>query len=127
MAVHREYLKCDVCGTIIALRIRGGRLKQYPVRLYCGKCGILIDGKVILDYEAKEFSLDFHNASNIRVRPLPTPDFVIEVSGELLTDKMQACENGKLPENFSPFLKTMGIMEFEMMDNFIKSTSEDSY
>lgn len=122
MVVHREYLKCNVCGNIIALRTQIGWLEQYPVRIYCGKCGILIEGSAFIDHENSDFSLEFLNASIMRSNPMPVPDFVMEASGELLTDKMQACENGELPENFSPFLKTMDLMELDMMREFAKST-----
>lgn len=126
MVVHREHLKCDVCGTIIALRTQIGWLKQYPIRIYCGKCGILIEGSVSIDHEGSNFSQDFLNASTIS-NPMPTPDFVMEASGELLADKMQACKNGKLPKNFSPFLKTMNLMDLEMMADFAKSTARFLY
>jgi ribosomal protein S27AE len=122
MVVHREYLKCSVCGTIIALRTQIGWLKQYPIRIYCGKCETLIEGSASINHSGSNLSQDFLNASTIRSNPMPIPDFVMEASGELLVDKLQACKDGKLPENFSPFLKTMNLMDLDMMTDFAKST-----
>jgi len=90
MTVYRAYLKCEVCEAITVVRTQIGYLDQHPIRICCGRCGILFNGLIVIDQKRGTYSLDFYNASQVRGRPLPTPDFIIESSGELLTDKLQA-------------------------------------
>lgn len=119
MTVYREYLKCDVCGSITAVRTQIGYLDQHPIRICCGRCGILFNGHIVIDQKVGEYSLNFHNASQVRGRPLPTPDFIIESSGELLTDKLQVYKDDKSFAYFSPFLKTLTAIDPPKMSEFI--------
>ena len=119
MVVYREYLKCDVCGAVTAVRTQIGYLDQHPIRIYCGRCETLFNGLITIDQEKGEFSLVFHNASQVRGRPLPIPDFFIESSGELLTDKLKAYKDETSFACLSPFLKTFIAIDPPKMSAFI--------
>jgi len=120
MTVYRAYLECEVCGAITAVRIQIGYLDQHPIRICCGRCGILFSGHIVIDQTNGAYSLDFHNASQVRGQPLLTPDFIIESSGELLTDKLQAYKDDKSFAYFSPFLKTLTVIDPFKMSTFVK-------
>ncbi len=121
MTVYRVYLECEVCGAITAVRTQIGYLNQHPIRICCGKCGILFGGHIVIDQTNGEFLLDFHNASQVRGQPLLTPDFIIESSGELLTDKLQAYKDDKSLAYFSPFFKTLAMIDPSKMSIFVNN------
>lgn len=104
--VIRNYLRCAVCGTVTVVRTQLGWLKQHPVRVHCGKCGILLLGTVYLDQDRGTARHEFENASIIDEA---SPEFYMEASGELLTEKIQPVQ-GSLPTDFSPFLKAIQAM-----------------
>jgi hypothetical protein len=101
------------------VRVQIGYLDQHPIRIYCSRCGILFDGFIFINQSECSYSLEFNNASQVRGRPLPTPDFVIESSGELLTDKVQVYESGLSSKYLPPFIKTVITMDPVQLSNFI--------
>lgn len=56
------YVKCNVCGSVTRMRLQVGWLKEHPVHIYCGKCGILLEGKVVQDQENIKVGIAFKNA-----------------------------------------------------------------
>ena len=104
------------------VRIQIGYLDQHPIRICCGRCGILFYGHIVIDQKKGAYSLDFHNASQVRERPLPTPDFIIESSGELLTDKLQVFRDDKSFAYFSPFFKTLDAIDTLRLSTFINNS-----
>jgi hypothetical protein len=82
----RQFLKCNVCDSIIFVRTQLGWLEEYPIRVHCGNCGILISGKAYQDPFKGLFKITFDNSTNV---PETEPDYYIEASGELLTEKLQ--------------------------------------
>lgn len=96
------YVKCNVCGSVTRMRLQVGWLKEHPVHIYCGKCGILLEGKVVQDQENIKVGIAFKNA----VQTDEDSDFFIEASGEFPSCKMMEDE-GMVSSNttLSPFIR----------------------
>lgn len=78
------YVQCNVCGSVTRMRLQVGWLKEHPVHIYCGKCGILLEGKVVQEQENIKVGITFKNA----VETTKNSEFFIEVSGEFPSCKM---------------------------------------
>lgn len=104
---HRVYLKCDVCGSIILTRTQIGHLEEYPIRIHCAKCGILISGEFHQNPAVPQFEISFENATEV---PMQDPDYYIEISGELLTEKIRPFNKTEDEFQLPPFFKSMNSM-----------------
>ena len=104
---HRVYLKCDVCDSIILTRTQIGHLEEYPIRIHCAKCGILISGEFHQNPDAPQFAMSFENATEV---PMQDPDYYIEISGELLTEKIRPFDKAKDEFPLPSFFKSMNSM-----------------
>ena len=94
MVTIRNCLKCEVCNTVTLVRIQIGWLDSHPIRYNCGNCDILISGIANFDQKKIDYNLSFQNA--IRVDETEA-EYYIEISGELLTKKVEKCKKGKFP------------------------------
>lgn len=112
----RNYLKCEVCGTITLVRTQIGYLDSHPIKVHCGKCGILISGMVFLNQQEGTFKFEFNNAKIVNQT---NPDYYIESSGELLTEKLQKNDSEEFFYSPTPFFKSLGGMGFPDLQNFI--------
>lgn len=102
--VFNDYLKCDVCGSIINVKIQGGWLDEFPVAIYCGKCGILIEEKIIQKPMEGRIETKVTNASQISST---LSDYVIQVSGEFPALKEIETTNENYKSYlFSPFIRS---------------------
>jgi hypothetical protein len=115
----REFIKCEVCGSVIMVRTQAGWLPGHPVRIHCAKCGILISGECIQDQENAGFRVRFENA--VQIEPESSKvDYYIEVSGELLTSKIRSF-NGENDEYLPPpFFETLWAINEEDHKSFSK-------
>lgn len=86
MATVRQLLRCEVCGAVTLLRTQIGWLDQHPIRVHCGRCNILVSGIAEFDQHNAKSQFRFDNAT--RVTDVK-PDYYLEASGELLTEKLQ--------------------------------------
>lgn len=80
------YIKCDVCGCVTKVKVQAGWLEEHPIAIYCGKCNILIEGKVIQNPIEGTIKINFKNASQTLNNGVE--DFFLESSGEFVTLKM---------------------------------------
>lgn len=101
MIVTNDF-QCNVCKSITRIKIQIGWLDKYPIKTKCGKCSISLFGNVNLDPHNGSFSIKFKNTNSINY--VVKPDYLIEVSGELLTEKMRPY-NEEINPFFSPFIK----------------------
>ena len=108
---NRSFLKCDVCGAVTLLRLQVGWLDEHPIRIPCGKCGILISGTVYIDQVNPNLRYEIHNATEIEE---VVPEFYVEASGELLAEKLKRHKGG--PFVWSPFFQALWAMG---NDNYI--------
>lgn len=94
--------QCDVCGKITKIRVQLGWLENYPVRIKCNECYTSIFGNVSMNPHKGEFHIDLKNVK--RYTGDVSPDFIIDVSGELLTKKIRKYTNS-VENLMSPFIK----------------------
>lgn len=124
MATIRNCLKCEVCNTITLVRIQIGWLDSHPIRYNCGNCGILISGIANFDQKNIDYNLSFQNA--IRVDETEAK-YYIEISGELLTKKVEKCKKEKFPLCPPPFFESFWKMGNENYEIFKKNTVQFNY
>jgi hypothetical protein len=73
------------------MRLQVGWLDEHPIRVPCGKCGILISGTIYIDQVNPNLRYEIHNASEIEEA---IPDFYLDASGELLAEKLKRHKGG---------------------------------
>lgn len=116
----RQVVECQVCKTRTLLRTLLGWLPEHPIRIPCGHCGILIQGKVTLEQEKPDFEFEFVNGTTV---PGEDSTFYIECSGEMLTEKLKERASLASGEDLlSPFIKAFMDMGFEQYQEFKKRT-----
>lgn len=118
LATLRENLKCEVCGTKTLIRIQIGWLDLHPIRFNCGECGILITGTMYQDQLNVRAYTEFENVE--KVGDKNDADYYIEVSGELLTKKLQPYDFKETL--FPPFFTSGMWMMNERMGEFKEKT-----
>lgn len=129
MVVTGDY-QCNVCSSSTRIKIQLGWLENYPVRIKCGQCNISIFGNVRLNQDDGGYSIKLKNVTS--AKRIENPDYLIEVSGELLTEKMRPFTK-ESNVSFSPFLKNgvafMGdnIGEFKRNTNRFLHKIEDEW
>lgn len=108
MAVMRKNYECEVCGASTLVRIQLGWLNMHPIRFNCGECGILITGQLYAEQQSPNVHIDFDNVKELE--DISKSDYYIEVSGELLTKKLQSFnhEESIIPPFFSSGIGLMG-------------------
>jgi len=123
MAVMRKNYECEVCGTRTLVRIQLGWLNMHPIRFNCGECGILITGQLYAEQQSTNVHIEFDNVKELE--DISQSDYYIEVSGELLTRKLQSFnyEESLIPPFFSSGLGLMG----EGYDGFKEKTNTFLY
>jgi hypothetical protein len=72
------------------------------VSLPCGKCGITLSGKAHLDQSKGTTHFEFSNAENISEAD---PEFYLEISSELVTDKLRSYSGGPFTWSPPPFFQ----------------------
>lgn len=96
----RNILKCEVCGSNTLAKIQHGWLYEHPIKFNCGKCGILITGTCFQDPLEGTFRVEFQNANHVS----ELPDYYIEISGELLSKKLEVYdETDEVKYHIPPF------------------------
>ncbi|TDL80967.1 metal-binding protein [Peribacillus frigoritolerans] len=120
MVITNDF-QCNVCNSITRIKVQLGWLNNYPVRIKCGNCHISIFGNVSLN---PGLSIKLNNVTPLE--DMGKPDFLIEVSGELLTDKMSPFTKER-NIFFSPFLKNGIHYMGENFEKFTQSTNRFLY
>jgi hypothetical protein len=119
LANVREYLKCDVCGEVTLLRFQVGWLEEYPIRVHCGNCGILMDGNVYVDFEQAQTKFIINNAKEVEEI---IPSYYMQASGEFITEKIRSCVSIEETMMSPPFFQTLSEMGNEGYLQFKKNT-----
>lgn len=113
--VLRRVIECSVCKCKIIVRGQVGFLPEHPIMIYCAECKILISGTFYTNQEEVTASMSFDNAKDITDQTI-NGKYCIEVSGELLTKKIKLFEKTDIVD-FSPFMRTMQNVDFEIYNN----------
>lgn len=117
----RTILKCDVCGSTTMVRTQIGWLSSHPIRVHCGECNILISGTLTTDRQTPSYKLSFANATEVDD---PRPRFYVEVSGELLTRKVEPLTTDPLCPYPAPFFESLWRMGNENYRTFKAQTQQ---
>lgn len=83
-------VKCRICGSLTRIRIPLGYIRNFPIRIHCGKCNSIIKGNMVVDNENISYHADF---LNVDVISNGKPNYFSEVSGELPSNKVEDCLN----------------------------------
>ncbi|GHU44782.1 hypothetical protein FACS1894111_12570 [Clostridia bacterium] len=96
--VHNDFIACEVCGTIINLRIQMGSY-DIPIRFHCPKCETRIDGKVVIE----PYKIDISDANPISTKVEEC--YSVELSAEFPTRKIKY---KKIKEaELTPFIRNL--------------------
>jgi len=121
LVVTSDY-KCDVCNKVTRIKIQVGWLEYYPIRIKCVNCKISIFGSVVIDQTNIKYEVQLKNVHEIQFDS-EKPDYIIEVSGELLTEKIKKYDS-HLENQFPPFFKSgVGLMGYNNIDEFKTNTT----
>ena len=107
--VHNHFIKCQVCGSIIRIRLQVGFLKQHPIIVTCGKCKASLCGKVYIDQEKLGLKMEFDNADSLDFHGITEGDYFVECSGEFPVRKQGEDDFSNL-FSISPFITHMAKM-----------------
>jgi hypothetical protein len=113
----RNYVQCEVCGTVTLLKYQIGWLNNYPLSYKCGKCEISIYGEVNQNQKEVTHSIKVYNAKLLK--EVVDTQFIIQISGEFLTEKMKiTTANNYGLSLFSPFIKEGSMMMGGRFEDF---------
>ena len=82
--VFNTFIKCQVCGCSIRVRLQVGWQEEHPIEVACGKCGTSLSGRVKIRQDRPELSFSFDNADEVQDE---NADYIVECSGEFPTIK----------------------------------------
>lgn len=82
--VFNTFIKCQVCGCIIRVRLQVGWQEEHPIEVACGKCGTSLSGRVKIRQDRPGLSFSFDNADEVQDE---NADYIVECSGEFPTIK----------------------------------------
>lgn len=113
--IARFLIECPVCKQITVLRIQAGFLPSHSIRFNCGNCKISLYGEAFFKPPNVNIKMDRGNV----VKTIDTPNFLLAVSGELLSSKLQPVKTfediGKIP---SPFMNLFSLIGYENYNKF---------
>lgn len=112
---HNIFVKCDVCGSIIDLKWQVGFLPRSEFIISCGKCKSTIKGILYTNKRDTKLSYDIVNAKE--VKPDFKCDFIIPISGELITEKMREGTEQYKP---TPFINLTNLIGFDKFSIYQK-------
>ena len=111
---HNIFVKCDVCGCIIDLKWQIGYLPKSIFKVNCGRCKTVIEGYLYTNNKPG-FNYEIKNAKEINEKFDVDCDYIIPISGEILTEKMMSGE-----EQFrsTPFINMISLIGVENFSRF---------
>ncbi len=118
---HNIFVKCDVCGSIIDLKWQIGYLPKNIFKVTCGKCKTVIEGTLNTNNHKPSFSYEIINAKEIHEKIDFNCDYIIPISGEILTEKMKDGKEQFMPTPFINIVSIVNIENFSMFNQrFLK-------
>lgn len=110
---YNIFVKCDVCGSISDLKWQVGELSKNVFRICCGRCKTVIECEVTANNGG--FNYKFKNAKEIEAKLDSKCDYIIPMSGEILTEKMR---DGKEMFKPTPFINIVSLVGIDTFSNF---------
>ena len=115
--VYNCFIKCQVCGKITRIRLQVGWLKEHPIVVSCGECGVSLSGRFTAGARFGEEELCFGNADIVQSA---NADYVVECSGEFPVMKRSCVKSEN--DSITPFLRAMsGIGSEERYEEFCEN------
>jgi hypothetical protein len=113
------------CGAVTLVRVQVGWLGSHPMTIPCGACRIVISGIARFDQVHATTSYEFHNGKETDATD--QPDYYLEVSGELLTERLKRYEGGPYVWSPPPFFQALSFMGQDRYLEFKKRTLQFLY
>lgn len=113
---HNIFVKCDVCESILNLKWQVGYLPKSIFRISCGKCKTSIEGVLYTNNRDASLSYEIINAKEIEPKLEFYCDYIIPISGELLTEKIRNGEENFKPTPFMNLVNLVGIENFSIFN-----------
>ncbi len=107
---HNIFVKCDVCGSILDLKWQVGFLPKSNFIVSCGKCKSTIKGTLYTNNVDISLNYDIVNAKEIKADFMC--DFIVPISGELITEKMRKGTEQFKPTPFMNLVSLIGPNNF---------------
>ena len=107
------YIECDVCGSILDLKWQIGFLPKSEFIISCGKCKSTIKGTLYTDNKNIKLSYDIVNAKEVEPN-FKQCDFIIPISGELITEKMRPGSEQFKPTTYINLTTLVGFYNFDI-------------
>jgi len=101
------------------MRLQAGWPEEHPLRVPCGRCGILISGTVRFDQAKGGLQYEIHNATEVDET---VPEYYLEASGELLAEKLKRHSGGTFVWSPPPFFQALWAMGNENYTEFKRKT-----
>ena len=116
---YNIFIKCEVCGALIDLKWQVGYLPKSVFRVSCGRCKSAIEGILKTD-EKPSFSYEIIKGEEIKGEEKKGLwdigcDYIIPISGEIVTEKMRTGRDEYRP---TPFLNVFKLVNFESFSDF---------
>lgn len=111
---HNIFVKCDVCGSILDLKWQIGYLPKSEFMVSCGKCKSTIKGTLYTNNKDVKLDYDIVNATEIENHSMYECDFIIPISGELITEKMRRGTEQYKPTPFINLTMLIGFNNFSI-------------
>lgn len=112
---HNIFVKCDVCGSILDLKWQVGFLPKSNFIVSCGNCKSTIKGTLYVNNVDISLNYNIVNAKEVKADLMC--DFIVPISGELITEKMRkGIEQFKL----NPFMNLIELIGFDNFSTYQK-------
>ena len=111
---YNIFVKCDVCESIIDLKWQVGYLSKSTFKVNCGKCKTLIEGTLLANNPG--IAYEIKNAREIEAKVDLNCDYIIPISGEIITEKMRVGEEQFRPTPFINISMMVGIEKFSIFN-----------
>jgi len=108
------FVKCDVCGCILDLKWQVGYLPKSEFMVSCGKCKSTIKGTLYTNNKELKLNYDIVNAKEVDYKSKLECDFIIPISGELITEKMREGVKQYQPTPFINLIMLIGPENFSI-------------
>lgn len=111
---HNIFVKCDICDSVLDLKWQVGYLPKSKIIVSCGKCKSTIKGTLYTDNENIKIKYDIENAKEIPPTEDFKCDFIVPISGELITEKMKLGYRQYEATPFMHLVTLVGIENFSL-------------
>lgn len=111
------FQKCDICDTIIHIKVQAGFVDKVPFSYSCPKCKSPIKGMFELDQNLGTIKL-VESINSIQLYDLHPSNYLIQLSSELYTNKILEKSRDDLLPRLSPVLEYAFNIDLEYISEY---------